>query len=366
MKLTALKEHLQKAINASQRMIVKNPALPILENILVKGENKRIQISSTNLEIGLHFGVKGKVEREGKASIPVGALAHIINAIQEERVTLEAKRYDVEVSTQTFHASINGQDCNDFPIIPSLNEELFFDIKGELLQRALAQLENIVTVSQTYPEISGVFWHLGDKGIDLVATDSFRLGKKELPIELAQTLQGAKFILPLRSAQELLRILQDSQPAAVRISFNQNQVLFIFEEIYFISRLLAGTYPNYADLIPHEFALDVFLAREEAINTIKLVGVFSPKTSDVKIEILGNTIQLSAQNQQGSCQATVKSKVHGSGISEAIFNYRYLLDGLSNIKQKEVMISFKDGSSPVLFRGVGDQSYIYVLMPLKP
>lgn len=366
MKFTVLREHLQKVVNATQRIVAKNAALPILESILIETENKRIKISATNLEIGASYWVKGKVDKEGKASIPAGTLGSLVNTLKEERITLVREKNDVEISTQTFHAFVKGYDSNDFPIIPSLKEEMFFEVPAREIANALSRLENIAALSETYPEISGVFWTCPQKNtLELVATDSFRLGRVISSLPLPETMVGKGFILPLRSAQELLRIAGDYGEGKVRVSFNQNQVLFLFEEVYCISRLLSGAYPNYHDLIPQDFTLDVSLSKEEFLTGIKLVSVFSPKTSDIKLEILGNALKLSAQAQGGSSEATIKGKINGSGVSGVMFNHRYLLDGIASIRQKEISLRFKHESSPVLFHGAGDNAYLYVLMPLK-
>jgi len=366
MKFTVLREHFQKVINASQRIVSKNPTLPILEGILIETENKRIKISATNLEIGVYYWVKGRVDKEGSASIPAAALGSLTNTLRDERITIEGKKNDVELSTQTFTALVKGYDYNDFPIIPSLKEGITFEIPAKEIVSALSRLENSATISETYPEISGIFWTFPQKNtLELVATDSFRLGKILLSLPFPEKITGKGFIVPLRSAQELLRIASDYESGNVRVSFNQNQVVFLFDEVYCISRLLSGSYPNYHDLIPKDFVLDVTVAKEELITGIKLVSVFSPKTSDIKLDILGNALKLSAQTQGGSSEAQVKGRVEGSGVSGAMFNYRYLLDGLANIREKEIVLHFKHDSAPVLFQGVGDNAYCYVLMPLK-
>ncbi len=366
MKFTLLKENLQKAINISQRLAIKTSTLPILENVLIQTEEKRIKISSTNLEMGLHIWVKGKVEKEGKLVLPVAILGALVNTIKEERITIEAKKLDAELITQNFNALIKGQDYNDFPIIPSLNQEHGFTIKAGVLKEALSQLENIVTLSETYPEISGILWNFSKDAIELVATDSFRLGRKLVHIQTHEALAGKGFILPLRTIQELIHIIMDvKEETPIQAHFNENQALFLFEDIYFISRLLSGTYPNYNDLIPKDFTVDISIPRDELANNIKLVRVFSPKTSDIKVEIGQNVLTLSAKTQTGSSEAKVKALVKGSGAQELMFNHRYLLDGLSNIEKKQIAIHVKNEASPALFSGEGDDSYIYVLMPLK-
>lgn len=365
MKFTTLREHIQNVFSIIQRIVVKNPSLPILENILLETEDKQLKISATNLELGIHIWTKGKVEKEGKVSVPALLLGNVINNVKEERVILEGKGVDMEVNAEHFHSVIKGQDANDFPIIPKPDIKNFFEIEVKKFREALSQVSYVATISEVYPEISGVYFSFAKDILLLAATDSFRLGKKELNEHIPKEFIDSSFILPLRSSQELLSILEQITEGRVRIGRNENQAVFFLQDIYLVSRLLSGTYPNYSQLIPKNFTTTVLVNRQEFIDTIKLISVFSPKTYDCKIEIGGSELKLSSNAAYGSSEASLRARVEGVGDPEIIFNYHYLLDGLLHIPAKEIIFHVKNKATPVLFQGVGDQSYMYLIAPLK-
>lgn len=365
MKFTALKEHIQKALSIIQRIVVRNPSLPILENILLETEDKQLKISATNLELGVHVWMKGKAEKEGKASVPAALLGNIINNIKEERVIFEAKGVNMEVTAEHFHGVIKGQDANDFPIIPKPDIKNFFEIDAKKFREGLSQVNYVATISEVYPEISGIYFSFTKDTLLLVATDSFRLGKKEINERIPKEFADSSFILPLRASQELLYVVEQIMEGNIKIGRNENQAVFFIGDAYLVSRLLSGTYPNYDQLIPKSFTATISVNRQEFIDNIKLISVFSPKTYDCKIEIRGSELKLSSNTTYGSSEASLQARVEGAGDSEIIFNYHYLLDGLLHIPTKEIVFHIKNKATPVIFQGIGDQSYMYLIAPLK-
>lgn len=365
MKFTALREHIQKALSIIQRIVVRNPSLPILENILLETEDKQLKISATNLELGVHVWTKGKAEKEGRVSVPSLLLGNIINNIKEERVVFESEGINMKVNAEHFHGVIKGQDANDFPIIPKPDIRDFFEIDAKKFREALSQVNFVAIVSEVYPEISGVYFSFTKDTLFLVATDSFRLGKKEMSERIPKEFVDSSFILPLRASQELLYVIEQTEECPIKIGRNENQVVFYIGDTYLVSRLLSGTYPNYSQLIPKNFTTTISVNRQELIDTIKLISVFSPKTYDCKIEIGGSGLKLTSNTTYGSSEASLRAAVEGVGDPEIVFNYHYLLDGLLHIPAKEIVFHVKNKATPVIFQGVGDQSYMYLIAPLK-
>lgn len=365
MKFTGLKENFARALGIISRIIVKNPSLPILENILIETDSKRLKISATNLEMGIHLWVKGKAEGEGKLCVPASLLTAIITNIKEERITLESEGINIYARAENFEGLIKGQDANEFPLIPRPEISSFILLTTQQISEGLNQVQHIAAISEIYPEISGISLNFSNDGLTLVATDSFRLGKKEISLHVPKEFHSASFILPLKSSQELLYVVDQSSQSEFKLGVSENQVLFLFDDIHIVSRLLAGTYPSANELIPKEFSLDVRVDRLEAIDSIKLISVFAPKTNDCKLEFLEHAITLSSSASLGSSQASLKAALKGARASSIVFNYRYLLDALLHIATKEVVVRIKNESTPVILQGVGDESYTYLVAPLK-
>jgi len=376
MKIITLRTNLQKIINLIQRIITKNPKLPILENILIEVENKKIKISATNLELGLNIWLKGKINGEGKVCIPINLISNIINNSKDERIELNTENLNLIIKSDNYSAIIKGYDYNDFPIIPNLNtilssikdkeKENILELSIKEIKELISQLENIVTISETHPELSGIYLKFKKNEIEAVATDSIRLGIKK--IKIAENNINKNIILPLISFYELIQILNLKEHESVKIIINDNQIVFDFDNIYFVSRLINGNYPNYEQIIPKEFNIILKLNKQEFINQLKLVSLFTSNNNDIKLEILNkeNKIKLTSQTQQGSSSAIIKADIEGRGLEGIIFNYKFILDGLNNIKDKNnVIFKIQNESTPVLIEGVEKDTFNYILMPIK-
>ncbi len=365
MKFTLLRENFQKVLAIIQRIVVKNPSLPILENVLIETEDKKLKLSATNLELGIYVWAKGRMEEGGRVSVPAFLLGNIINNIKEERITIISKGFDLEIEAQNFTALIKGQDSNDFPLIPKPEVKEKINLIRKDVVEGISPLVHVATISDIYPEISGIFFSFSKEKLTLVGTDSFRLGKKEISMRVPKEFVGKEFIVPLKSSQEIGYILGEEVESGISMGVNENQVIFYIDDIYVISRLLAGNYPNYNELIPKDFVMDVVVSRKDFLEKLKLISVFAPKTNDCRVEIKNGEIVLSASTTIGSSEAALKATIRGKGVLGITFNYKYLLDGLLHLSSKELAFHIKNETSPVVLRGVGDQSYLYLVAPLK-
>ena len=73
---------------------------------------------------------------------------------------------------------------------------------------------------------------------------------------------------------------------------------------------------------------------------------------------------LSQSSELGQHQSFISSKIEGEPV-EIAFNHRFLLDGLLNIKSSEIAFELNGDSGPGVLRPVGDETYLYVVMPIK-
>jgi len=225
----------------------------------------------------------------------------------------------------------------------------------------------MASLSESRPEISGIYMNFNKNSIKLAATDSFRLAEKNIEINSDNKgLKDQSLIIPQRTAQEINRILSE-EDTEVEVVLSNNQILFDFGYAQVISRLIEGQYPDYQQIIPDDFITQVVVNREELINNIKIASLFSGKINDIKIsfkpkksflEILSKDVDI------GENKSKVEAEIKGKDV-EIIFNYKYLLDGLNNIFSDKVILGLNDASKPVVVRPVGDVSYTYVVMPIK-
>ncbi len=372
MKVEVLKENLKSGLNITERVAGKNLSLPILNNILINTEDSFLNLISTDLEIVIKLWILSKILKNGKVVVPARLFSGFISSLPNEKILIESKDNNLNIECNNLKANIQGYNPEDFPIIPEFNNVDYLEVDNEKLCQSISQVVDIPINSQSRPEISGVYFNFFKNNIKVVSTDSFRLAEKIITLE-KPVKKEQSFILPQRSVREILNIL-DGKRGVIKIFFSNNQVLFELpmEEIkhpliQIISRLIDGEYPNYQDIIPNKFKTSVILKKDEFFNQIKTASLFSDKNNEVKILVnkeKGEVEILSKNPNIGENKSTILAKIDGDSISMS-FNYKFLIDGLSNIKSSEVVFDISKEEGACVLKPVGDFSYIYVVMPIK-
>ena len=366
MKIICLQENLKQSLNITQNIIGKNLILPILNNLLLKTEKGRLRISATNLEIGINTWTSGKIEKEGEVTCPAKILTNFISNLPNKKIEIEAKNNNILIKCDNYHANIKGLPADDFPIIPKIKDEIILEIETEKIKDSLEKVAGVAAFSELRPEITGVLFKFEKNNLKLAATDSFRLAEKNITELNLKSEFKQSLIIPQRTIQELIRILNEKK-GNLKVILGSNQILFDLNEAQLISRLIEGQYPDYQQIIPKDFSIQIKTLREELINNIRLASIFSSKINDIKFSFRGSKLEILAQDPDvGENKSSLSIEREGKDDDLNIdFNYRYLLDGLSNIKTKEVFIGLNSESTPVVFKPVGEEEYLYVVMPIK-
>lgn len=369
MKLVVLKNNLKDGLIAVEKASSENSNLPILKNVLIKTFNNKIQLSATNLEIAITKFVSGKIIEEGSITVPLNTILIIANHVNNEKINLETENNVLTFKTDNYEANIQGLPEDEFPIIPKIENTInYFQSESELLKEGILKVVNTVQISEIRPEISGLLFDFQVTNLKLVGTDSFRLAEKTFSNKDFQTnfSRGFKVILPLKTAQEILRITSNGP---ISIFIDPNQILFRNDDFEIISRLINGSYPDYEGMgvVPKSIETEMILEREHLISAVKLVSTFSGKTNDVKLALKEGkkSLEVYCSNQYlGENRYLVPVKSKGPEF-EVSFNWRYLLDGLKNLSGSEVIFGVNGDNRPALLKTANDGSYFYVLMPVK-
>ena len=378
MKIEVLKENLKTNLGIIDRIAGKNLSLPILNNVFINTDNGFLNLISTDLELAVKLWVLVKVVKEGNVVVPAKFLSSFISSLPNEKIIIESIGQNLHIKCGNFKTQIQGYNPEEFPIIPEIKNTEYLEVDGDKIYQGLSQIVDISSQSQSRPEISCIYFSFSKNNIKIVATDSFRLGEKNIQLH-EPVKKDYSFILPQKSAKEVMNILENTTKEVnnintVKIYISSNQVLFEFPikegknpQVQIYSRLIEGEYPNYQEIIPNKFKTSIVLKRDEFLNQIKTASLFSGKINEVKISANKEKqeLEIFAKNPNvGENQSSLPAKIEGEEISVS-FNYKYLMDGILNIKSSEIVFDISKEEGPCVLKPVGDSSYIYVVMPIK-
>ena len=374
MKTEVLTENFKKALLSCEKIAKKSLSLPILQNLLIKTEGTFLALTSTNLETSLVWRVLAKTTRQGEALLPANFLASLISLLKTNKLEFSVEKNNLILTSEKEEFQIQGQNPEDFPIIPKIDKTEFFKISSKELTEALSALIDLPSQSQIKPEISGVLFSFDKKILKIVATDSFRLAEKTISLtEVSlKNKEASSFILPQNSAREILNVFA-GEDIPVIVYFSSNYVLFEAsnsssqEKIELSSRLVEGQYPNYQEIIPQKSSLKIKVKKEDFLSQIKKAGLFSSKSQEIKLTSLPgeSKIKIFSQNvETGRNESYLEGDVSGKEM-EVSFNFKFLAAGINVLKSSEVTLDLLSEDKAGVLRPVGDTSLIYILMPVK-
>lgn len=365
MKIICTQENLQKGLSIVSPTIKKTTSLPILANVLISTYEGRIKFSTTNLEIGTICFVRGKIEKEGKTTVPAHLIYNYISNLPPGKILLESNRGDLNLECENFKATIKSLDPSEFPLIPKIEGNSLCKIQAEDLKKALTQVVFAATSDEIRPEIAGIYLKLEKDKIRLAATDSYRLAEK---IIKTKTEKEARLIVPKTTMVELLRVLSKVSDGLVEVFISENQIRFKYDEIELISRLVDGQYPDYLKIIPEKFSTKFKVKKEEFISALRSASLFSKiDGNEVETEInpSSNKIKLSSESGQIGQNTTLISG-EGEGKEEKIvLNYQYVLDGLNAVNSDFINLMLSGDIGPAQLKPDGEEDYTYIIMPIK-
>lgn len=363
MKFTSTQENLANGISLVAGLAGRAAGLPILNNVLLEAKNGVLTVSVTNLEIGIKAEIRGKVENEGSFTVNAKVFSDYIHVLPSSNVTIELVENQLKVICDNFQTKIRGQKSDEFPIIPMLEEKEPINIEGKNLKQALSQTTFATSFDEMRPEINGILFNVSEKNIVLVATDSYRLAEKKIPIEKSVLEQSV--IIPLKALQEVERVIGNGD-SKVQLFLQESQVMFRIGPTVIVSRIIEGNFPDYHQIIPTGHSTQSQIDTSQLIQATRAAALFARTgINDIHLRFMKNKVEVKTTNSQlGEQQTVVESVINGKEVN-VTFNYKYLLDGLQASQGNTITLEIYSTTSPVVMRDNTDKDFLYLIMPIK-
>ncbi|MCC5790551.1 MAG: DNA polymerase III subunit beta [Opitutales bacterium] len=372
MKITINRDNFSSGLQQVLNLVPTKPQMPILGNVLIVTEDDGIALTTTNLDLGIRCRIKAEVSEPGQITLPVRRLANIVRELPHSEVSFETDDdHQAKLRSGGSSFKVMGIGEEEFPALSTLESEQTV----VLPQLELADMLRSVSYAQSADEsrfiLNGVYFKLSDQKLTVVATDGRRLAVHSKEIEQGGEKEGS-FILPAKTVAELLRQL--NRDDNITITFTERQAAFeigvgkesggLLGNVYMVSKIVEGSYPNYQQVIPKETHQRIKLERELLLQCIHRAAlVTSEKSNTVKMEISPNHLEISARSAEfGEAHESIAIQYDGPKIAAA-FNPVFLMDPLKALPQDDVFFEIKDDLSPGVFKTLDD--FLCVVMPLR-
>lgn len=365
MKCTAKRESLIGPIAQVERSVGKNLTVPVLACVLMRVEGNTLTLTATNLEVGVRYSVPVSGGVDGTVAVPAGVFSHVLSSLPSgAEVALEVVEQVLVVQGGGGSSRITVQDAEEFPSLPVVDEGVDVTLPQKALVSALSSVAYCASTSTVKPELASVFVHPAGNELVCAATDSFRLAEKKVPLK--QSVEADPFLIPARSVHDMVRVLtDDDKPVTLRVG--EHQLSLTIGGVYMTLRLTQGTFPDYTQIIPKEFVAEATLLVADFERVLKKASVFSDKFQQIllTVEPEEGVFTVHTENSAvGESTDTVPAALEGESLAVR-FNQRYLNDAFHTIHTDSFVFKWSGGSTPAVMRPVGDDSVVYLVMPMN-
>ncbi len=365
MKFEILTENLNTALNAVSHSVPSRAQLPILSNVLLIAEKEGLELVATDLEMSVRIWVGAKVINEGRVCVPARTLAELVATLPKTGVVeLTTEGDSLKLICHKTKAQLQTIQADEFPVVPKFEGEPILVISTKEILDSLSQILVAASKDDTRPVLTGLSWKKIDGGVRLAATDGFRLSVTQLLLPISVDLNC---IIPARALAELARLVgKDTNGSVeVKVETDKQQVVFRLGSIELVSRLLAGEFPVFDQILPKAHTSRIRMDREELLEALKRATIFARDTANtVRLKAAEGHVTISATSAQlGQSESEVEVDLEGEPV-EVAFNSRYLIEYLNAINEDSVVWETEGGLKPGVFK-LQKNPFIHVIMPMR-
>lgn len=338
MKFIVSSSYLLKQLQILGGVINSNNTLPILDNFLFELKQSTLVVSASDLETTMSSTLEVESESNGSVAIPARLLLDTLKTFPEQPLTFIIEDNNtVEISSNHGKYALAYANGEEFPKSVSLENPSKTLFTGDILATAISKTIFAAGNDDLRPVMSGVFFQFSTESLTFVATDAHKLVKYQRTDVTAS--ETAEFIMPKKPLNLLKGILAGSD-SDVTMEYNDSNARFTFDNIELVCRLIDGKYPNYEAVIPKENPNQLTIARNQFLNSVKRVSIFSNKTThQIRLKIAGAELNISAEDIDYSNKAEERLTCDYQGDDLQIgFNSRFLTEMLNNLTSDDVSL----------------------------
>lgn len=377
MKIRILKNDLNESIQHVSKAISSRTTIPILTGIKLEVNFQGVILTASDTDISIQAFIPAEddkktivqVERPGSVVLPAKFFVEIIKKLPSQEIEMEVKDgFQTFIRSGSTDIQLVGLDPEEFPVLPSIEEDQVISIPGDLLRNMIKQTVFSISTQETTPILTGVLWNLSDSLFKFVATDRHRLASRTAPLEDAENVKFSNIVISGKTLNELSKIIPD-QNTRVDIVVADNQVLFKIDRVLFYSRILDGTYPDTSKIIPTNYKTELVLDTKKLSESIDRAYLLSreEKTNIVRLQTLEDgTIEISSSSSElGKVTEQLEVAEFNGDPLRISFNSKYMLDVLKVVESEQLHIGFTGPMSPIIVKPVDESRSLYLILPYR-
>ncbi len=364
MKMSIARGELLDALSVVSRGLSSRTTLPILSGIHLSATTTGVVLQATDLEVSIKTSCKAKVEESGQSVLPGKLLTDVVRSLPEAAITIDTSKPGTALVTcgqSSF--SMKTLSPDDYPKFPVVAADQTITLPTNVFSHVVHQVAKSVSRDETRPVLTGILVVVEAGMLRMVATDSYRLCVREVPVE--GVVGEIELVVPGKAMEDVAKLTGSNETVSLGVA--ENQVIFSFGDTTFISRRIEGSFPNYRQLLPKEHTTRATVDRVEFLEAVKRVSLMAQHSTPlrIRISVAEHNMTLSATTQDvGDATEDIQITPEGEDV-EIAFNHAYLMDGVAVSEGDSVALEVTSPLKPGVLKPVEGDGFVYLLMPVR-
>ncbi|MFZ5763620.1 MAG: DNA polymerase III subunit beta [Thermodesulfobacteriota bacterium] len=362
------------ALASLQNVTGKKGTIAILANILIESQENGLQLTATDLEIGIRITLPAEILSAGSITLPARKLFELVRESGAEQLHIEVnENHWAKITADPTNYKLAGMPSEEYPAFPEYEE-------GNLVELATEEVKDIIdrtlfSVAQEGESQFNLTGLLMEKDfiegegnfLRMVSSDGHRLTMMERKVgsDLAPLKMDRTILIPKKGVQEIRKLCDAKETIA--IGFEEKQAVVKADGAIVIIRLMNGDFPDYKNIIQViNKARHIDIPRIPLMNSLKRMNLFTEdRYNAVQFLITTNQLVLASQNLDiGSAKDQLDITYDDKEMNLG-FNGKYFIEAIQVMGSEMVKAYINSEESPCLIQGDDDPGYLSVIMPMK-
>ena len=367
MHITFPKANLQKAINVLQKVSQNKTSSNLPGAIYMTTKNGQVELQGNDFELGIRLTIDGDIKEPGTLVVGSRYFQELIRKLPGDTIELYKPEdgNSLTITSGSSEFNLVTLHPDDFSLVEQIHDQDHVNIDSFAMKELIDLTNYAAATDEDRPVFTGALLEIKENEVTMVATDTHRMAVKKINIDEPAT-TPMRAIIPTKTLAEVSRLLPTDNPAMINIIWNRTQIVFNFESIYIISRLIEGTYPEYEKVIPSQFDSSAVIDRREFAGAVDRVSLLAKDISYnvIRYDWAESNVTLSTQNTEiGMAKEDVAVEFKGTPFTIS-FNGRYISDILRHSTGDNIHLFLKQ-NGPVVIRQDNNPNYTYVVTPVR-
>lgn len=335
------------------------------ENILI--------LRTTDLKMSAKVEILGQVNKSGKAVVSCKTFKELIKGISDTDVCIIIEKEKILIQTKNSKSTISIIGDIGFPEWADINSSRHYSVQKSELKNLFENVKFSASANPENEAVNCVRFEYEEEKLKVAGTDTYRLSYAEINLNAneGQPEERLNVSVPLKMIDGIVKSMKSKlgiPREKVLIVCDGNKVLFKFAGIEIVSDLTKLEFPDYKTIIKNlNTDKQAVLHTKDFIAVLKRAYSIAKGNKEAKngaiFDFSQNRLLIKSIDEYSKFEEDIPIIYSGENLKISL-NVKFLMDFISKVKDKTVVLKMLNNKSAVLVKGESNDNWIYLIMPL--